>query len=243
VSWRGLARRFLPFLIAAAAGFLIAYLVVALVIFPAGIVPDDAPVPNVVGLSYDEAETKLKSAGFKAERGATRFHATSPRGTVLTQQPPAGSRELLGTAIQLELSGGQRMAVVPTLAGLTQRDAEVALDVAGLEVGDVREQAGNLPRGEVLETSPAAGMRVPVPSAVALVLSSGPADLEMPDVVGRDVGSARTLVEQLGLRVRRVDYDPDAGSPANTVIEQTPAAGGRVNAGASVTLRVAGRMP
>lgn len=241
--WRGWARRLIPYVIAATAGFLIAYLIVAFMIFPAGLVPNDELVPNVVGMTYDDAARRLDRVGFKAERGQSRFHTTVPQGSVLSQNPPSGGRELRGTTITLEVSGGQRFVVVPTLTGLTRGDAEVALDVAGLEVGDIIERPGKAPRGEVIETSPAPGARVTVPSRVSLVLSGGPGDIEMPDVVGSSLPDARLTIQQLGLRLRNIDYDPASSSSDGTVISQTPAAGARAPSGTGVSLRVAGRLP
>src|SRR5207253_3244549 len=55
MSWRGRLRRFLPYLISAVGGFLLAYLIVAFFIFPSGVIPEDVRVPNVVGLTYAEA--------------------------------------------------------------------------------------------------------------------------------------------------------------------------------------------
>ena len=241
--WRGWARRLIPYVIAATAGFLVAYLIVAFFIFPAGLVPNDALVPNVVGMTYEDAAKQLDRAGFKAVRGESRFHTSVPQGSVLSQAPPSGGRELRGTEVTLEVSGGQRFVVVPTLTGLTRRDAEVALDVAGLEVGDIIEREGTAPRGEVIETSPAPGARVTVPSRVSLILSAGPEDVQMPDVVGSSLPDARLTIQQLGLRLRAIDYDPASTEPAGVVIAQTPSAGARAGSGASVSLRVAGRIP
>ncbi len=241
--WRGWARRLLPYVIAATAGFLIAYLIVAFFVFPAGIVPNDELVPNVVGMTYEDAAARLERSGFESKRGQSRFHTTVPQGSVLSQDPPSGGRELRGTTVTLEVSGGQRFVVVPTLTGLTRRDAEVALDVAGLEVGDIIEREGAAPRGEVIETSPAPGARVTVPSRVSLVLSAGPEAIQMPDVVGSSLADARLTIQQLGLRLRSIDYDPSSSSPDGTVISQTPAAGERAAAGTTISLRVAGRIP
>lgn len=241
--WRGWARRLIPYVIAAIAGFLIAYLIVAFMIFPAGLVPNDELVPNVVGMTYEDAAARLDRAGFAPERGDSRFHTTVPQGSVLSQNPPSGGRELRGSTILLEVSGGQRFVIVPTLTGLTRRDAEVALDVAGLEPGDIIERQGSAPRGEVVETSPAPGARVTVPSRVSLILSAGPGDIQMPDVVGGSLADARLTIQQLGLRLRNIDYDPMSGEPEGTVISQAPRAGASTPSGASVTLRVAGRIP
>ena len=50
MNWRATSRRLLPYALVAAGGFLLAYLVVAFLVFPPEIVPDDAKVPQVVGL-------------------------------------------------------------------------------------------------------------------------------------------------------------------------------------------------
>src|SRR6185503_3906061 len=83
VSWRGRLRRLIPYVIALMGGFLLAYLVVAFFVFPAGIIPQDVRVPNVIGLSFSDADQQLKAKGFSAERGETRYHNAAPKGTVL----------------------------------------------------------------------------------------------------------------------------------------------------------------
>ena len=60
---RGLARRTVPYLIAATSGFVLAYLVVALFVFPTTLISSDAPVPNVTGIQYAAALAKLKDQG------------------------------------------------------------------------------------------------------------------------------------------------------------------------------------
>src|SRR5204863_487901 len=74
VTWRGRLRRLLPCVVAADGGFLLAYLVVALFVFPAGVIPQDMRVPNVIGLTYNDAVQQLQQKGFTAERGESRFH-------------------------------------------------------------------------------------------------------------------------------------------------------------------------
>ena len=61
MSWRGRLRRLLPYVIALVGGFLLAFLIVAFFVFPAGVIPQDVRVPNVIGLSLSDAEQQLKS--------------------------------------------------------------------------------------------------------------------------------------------------------------------------------------
>jgi len=241
VRWRSSARRAIPYVVAATAGFVLSYLIVAFFVFPATIIPSDRKVPNVVGMTYDEAARRLTAVGFRAASGEQRFHASAPPGTVLEQDPPEGSVEAKGAEIVLHVSSGQRRGEVPNVVGMTRQQAELAIENAGLDVGAVEEIRSTQPRGTVSASRPVAGTRVTVPSSVTLTVSVGPASVDMPDVVGESYSRARTVLEQLGLRVGDVNVDSTSLAPGNTVISQSPAAGRAVGAGARVALTVSGR--
>src|SRR4029453_10178324 len=116
MTWRARFRKSLVYLVAIVAGFSLAYLLVAFVIFPAGVIPRDVKVPNVMGLGFDEAAARLAQAGFKTEQGEQRYNNTAPKMTVLEQSPPPGAREGIGASVTLVVSGGQRLVGVPTVA-------------------------------------------------------------------------------------------------------------------------------
>ena len=59
MSFRTSLRRSLPYAVTIIGGFLLAYLIVAFLIFPSGVIPGDAKVPNVGGLLYDDAAKRL----------------------------------------------------------------------------------------------------------------------------------------------------------------------------------------
>lgn len=237
---RGALRRALPYIVAAVGGFTIAWLIVAFVIFPADIVPPESDVPDVVGMQFERAVTRLEREGLEAVEGSSRFHPSAPRGTVLAQSPPAGTTQGHGTQVQLELSAGQRSVEVPPLVGMTREEAAAALQSAGLTLGSVVQRPSDAPRGQVTATTPDAGARVSAPSRVDVVLSAGPTSVAMPELVGRSYEDARTMLEQIGLRVGRVNVDSSAFAPFNTVVYQLPGAGARVGNGHAVTLTISG---
>ena len=239
MNWRATSRRLLPYALVAAGGFLLAYLIVAFVVFPPQIVPDDAKVPQVVGLLYDEAVNRLEAAGFKAKTGEERFVELAPKTTVLSQSPPPGATEPRGSEIVLDVSAGQRQLQVPSVVGLAQTVAEDAIDKAGLEVGDVTERESASARGAVLETTPASGTAVAPSTRIDLVVSSGPPAVNAPDVVGQPYAAARAMLEQIGLKLGDVTTDSLSTAGPQTVISQTPAAGSRVAPGSKVSLVVA----
>jgi eukaryotic-like serine/threonine-protein kinase len=238
MSWRELPRRAFPYLIAAAGGFLIAYTAVFLFAFPAEVLPDDGILPNVVGKTFEDATVALKKAGFPAQQGETRFSRTVSANVVLQEDPPAGSRQKRGTNVVLALSGGQKAAEVPVTTNMSQQQARISIENTGLVMGNVSEQLSDAPRGLVIATSPPAGTKVDLPGTVDIVLSKGPATVNMPDLYGRSVGEARSMVEQIGLRIAGVSRDTSSLQPENTVIRQLPTAGATISAGGAVSLTV-----
>lgn len=236
MNWRGLPRRFFPYLLVSATGFLVAYLALFFFAFPAEVIPDEGRVPNVVGMTFDRAARALDNAGFAAIQGETRFHRVVSAGIVLQQDPPAESRQRRGTEVRLAVSAGQRSAEVPPVIGLSEQQARIALANAGFELGTISRQSSEHARGMVFMTDPPAGDRVELPAAVNLFISEGPAVILAPDLIGRSQGEARSVLEQVGLRLGGVSRDTSSFHPENTIIRQSPAAGQPVSAGGTVNI-------
>jgi beta-lactam-binding protein with PASTA domain len=233
------ARRLLPYLIVAVGGFVLAYLVVLIFVFPVGGEPPEAKVPNVLGLSFDEAATRLTAAGFRAQQGESRYNVGSPRFTVLTETPGPGNSAPKGTRILMDVSAGQRRVNVPNVVGMDREAAQLAFEKVGLEVGQVVTRESPLPRGEVISMTPAAGTPLILPSAVSLLVSTGPATIQVPYLVGRPFAEARAMLEQLGLAAQTRGTDTTSTEPAGTVTAQAPAEGTPIGVGSSVALTVA----
>jgi beta-lactam-binding protein with PASTA domain len=238
VNWRALPRRAFPYLIAAVGGFLLAYVAVFLFAFPAEVLPDDGILPKVVGKTFEDASAILQKTGFVAQQGESRYHKSIPANIVLQQDPPAGSRQKRGTSVVLALSAGQKTAEVPVTSNMSQQQARIAIENTGLTLGNVTEQLSDQPRGLVVSSSPPAGTRMDLPGAVDIVLSKGPATIQVPDLYGRSVGEARSMIEQLGLRIAGISRDTSSLQPENTIIRQFPEAGKTVSAGGPVSLTV-----
>jgi serine/threonine-protein kinase len=237
LNWRGRARTLLPYVVTAAGGFALAYLIVALFIFPKQLVSSDTTVPSVIGMSYDDANLRMDSEGFRVATREQRYHQSAPPGTVLEQSPPAGSREPRGTTVVLDLSRGPRFSEVPHVLGMTQSEAERLIEAAGLDRGIVNEIASEEPRGQVLESTPDAGTRLALPATVSLSVSAGPGAVDVPDVVGQAVSEARALLQQVGFRVR-TRLDSLSSTPAGIVVQQRPFPGSSTRSGALITLTV-----
>jgi beta-lactam-binding protein with PASTA domain len=243
VTWRGRVRRLLPYVVTLVGGFLLAYLIVAFFIFPAGVLPRDVPVPNVIGLTYSDAVKQLSLKGFSAERGETRYHNAAPRGTVLDQDPAPGATLPSNVRVTLVVSGGQRFGTVPSILGESQEQAQSSLESAGFELGDVSQRPSTQPSGTVIDSRPRPGTQAPMPSQIALVVSAGPTTVIVPDVVGHQLADAQTLLRQAGLGVGLVQYGNGGNAVADAsamVSGQSPPAGSQAASGSRVDLTLGG---
>ncbi len=132
----------------------------------------EVPVPDLHGLSVEEAEVVLTEAHFVLESVDDRS-SSAPPGTIVTQNPEAGSLLLQGTSVRVAVSTGEALATVPALVGTDITTARGLLDEAGL-LSDETIITDDSPPGTVLSQDSAPGSLSPRGSAIGLVVSSGP---------------------------------------------------------------------
>ncbi|GAA1905771.1 Stk1 family PASTA domain-containing Ser/Thr kinase [Nocardioides lentus] len=125
---------------------------------------------------------------------------------------------------------------VPSVIGQNEDTARAELGDLGLRITVTREPDPEIPVDEVIDQDPADGDQVDEGATIALVVSNGPPEVEVPDVVGDDRADARRELREAGLRVRveTVASDEDA----DEVLSTDPGAGARVQEQQVVTLTV-----
>ncbi len=191
-------------------------------------------VPDVVGMSIDEAQRALEAQGLKL--GAqTPQTSDEPEDTVLAQDPEADTQMASGEAVTVTVSAGKQQTQVPALEGLTSLDdVRTALKDARLELGNVRQVESSQPEGLVLNQNPAAFTTVDVGSKVNIEVSTGV--VEVPDTVGFTQSAATSALSRAGLDVSVVTASSDQA--AGTVTAQNPPGGSQVKKGTTVTITV-----
>ena len=201
--------------------------------------PPDVPVPSLVGLSQNAAIAALQSAGLVLGTVTQQASSTAPTGTVISQNPAAGTQVASGTRVNLAVSSGSVPVTVPNVVGQSQDDAASTLSEAGLTVGTVTEQTSStVPVGSVISQNPRAGAQVDSGTAVNLVVSSGSALVTVPNVVGQSLGGATTALQNAGLTVGTITQQASSTVLAGSVISQDPMASTQVASGTRVNLVV-----
>jgi len=150
------------------------YLVAALVLFPAPLLPNERAVPRIVGVPYAVAQGELRRGGLAAEIAGHEPSVDVPVGIVVWQDPPPGVAVSRGATVSLTLSEGRPRAAVPDVRGLDADLARRLLWGAGLRVELADTVPGTQqPAGIAVGTSPGVGDSVTTGRSVVLHLSKG----------------------------------------------------------------------
>lgn len=91
-------------------------------------------VPDVTGLSVEDATDALADEGLKAEVAPDRVHSPEDKGDIARQSPAEGTEAAEGDTVTLTVSDGPRMIEVPDVTGKDVDDARDELEAAGFEV-------------------------------------------------------------------------------------------------------------
>jgi serine/threonine-protein kinase len=192
-------------------------------------------VPTVVGADQANAEAKLRQEGFSTD--TVDKTSQQPAGRVIGQDPTGGDKADKGSTVTLTVSSGPEQVPVPQVVGLTLKSAQGRLDKAGLQSTQREENSTTVEKGRVISASPGEGQKVDKGSTVNLVVSSGPEQVDVPDVTGKQFDEAQSTLQAAGFKVTRTDKESD--KDAGTVLSQSPKGGTQADSGATIALTVA----
>jgi serine/threonine-protein kinase len=199
--------------------------------------PEKKVVPGVTGQSLNTARTLLQNAGFAVN--VLDVTSQQKAGTVIGQDPQAGTKADDGSTVTLTVSQGPGTATVPSVEGLTLAQAKRKITRAGLKVGRVNQESSQIvPAGDVIRTDPASGQNPDVGTPVTLVVSSGKPLVAVPNVVGQSQDNATRALENAGFNVSTSTSTSSSASPG-TVISQDPLPPATEVSGSTVSIVVA----
>ena len=186
---------------------------------------------DIIGLPLEEAELRLSAIGLQVGNVTRVNDEEVPIDHVMAIDEVSLDIPKGGTVDLIVSDGPQDRTVPDGLVGLTAKEASDRLDAARLVPIEQREYSSTVKKNRVISVRPPGGTEVPADSEVVLVVSDGPAPVEVPDVEGMDVLEASDTLEDAGLCVGETE------GPANTdVLSTDPPAGEVVEAGTCVRI-------
>lgn len=200
----------------------------------------DVVVPDVRGMTYQEAEEKLTEEGLKIKEGDKVFSAKYEEGQVTSQDPNASTKVKKGAVVTVNLSKGTEEEAVPNLIGMSESDAKSQIEKYGFVVGNVSTARSDQPAGQVISQDPAAGTEAVTGTKINLTVSDGKSKGEgtVPDLKGMSVSEAKTAITDAGFTVGNVSYDTSTTYSKDKVMSQDPAAGTKLEKESSISFVV-----
>lgn len=194
-------------------------------------------VPNVEGLSQADATQKIEELRLQVEITES-IDAQVESGKVIKQTPIGGTKVKEGRVITLVVSGkeGGKIAV-PSLMGLSQKEAETILLKSELSMGRVSVGwDATKPAGTVLKQEIRAGDLVPKKTTVDLIVNPE-GTIVLPDLREKTTKEAEEIIKKLGLQAI-IQESNSSGKKSGTVVDQNPSAGTSMLNEGQVTLFV-----
>ncbi len=136
-------------------------------------VPDQVQVPDLVGLSQEEAQRLAEESGLQLAVVGERHDSSIPALNIIAQTIPAGELAGKGETIGVVISQGPNFITVPDIEGLPITTAEPGLREMGLTISQ-KGVWSKMAEGTILSQDPPAGSVVSEGRVVTLVVSSGP---------------------------------------------------------------------
>ena len=219
-------------------------------------------MPELLGKTMTEAKTELRNLGLEITlKGSERSGKYAP-GQIIQQNVNAGERVAVGSSVEVvtaDTGSGTGSAsapgntsaaengkpeekaetvTVPKVEGQTEANARNALEAVGLKTGSVTEaNSDTVPAGNVISQAPSGNSSTEKGTSVNLVISKGPGNVAVTDVIGHEESRATRELQEHGFQVAVKDVYTDE-MRAGLVVSTSPERGSSVAPGSTVTISV-----
>jgi serine/threonine-protein kinase len=179
--------------------------------------PTLSVLPDITGLTADDAKAKLEAIGLTANAVDTPDE-TIPAGTIISwsvaDQPTlkAGDSVVKDTAVSIAVSSGPALRTIPDLTGKSEADATAALTQLGLVTAKA-DAVGSptIPAGAVVTQTPAAAQQVARGTTVTITLSLGQQHTLIPSIYGHDITVVKDRLLKAGMVIGKVTGNTKRG--------------------------------
>jgi probable HAF family extracellular repeat protein len=204
---------------------------------------DTSGVPGTLTLASGASQQITIPVSVPASFGCSNLSAIQAQFSLRAVSQTHASLSDTGVA-ELDLAVSPGTAPVPAVTGLTQSEAQAAILAAGFVTGAVStNSSSSVPAGTVISQTPfGCGFAAPG-AAVSLVVSTGPALVVTPNVVGGTQVAAVAAMKAAGLLFGSEITVPSSSVPVGDVVSQNPPAGTAVTPGSFYSLAIASATP
>ena len=202
----------------------------------------DVQIPELVGMSKEEAAKTVEEAGLIYEVVEEKFDSEIPSGFVISQDPAYIANYTIKekTTIKVVISKGQEIVTVPKVVGKEKEEAKQELEGLGLIVEILEETSKTVEQGFVIKQSVNEKEKINVGETITITISSGTGieQVQVPNLVGKTEEEAKNLITSSGLTLKQVIETEDSTKNNGTVLKQDLEVGSTVDKNTGITITV-----
>lgn len=198
---------------------------------------EQTSVPNLLGLTEEQAAQALDDAGFVYKK-LTGYSDDYASGKVFEQTPSAMSQAAKGSEVTFRVSLGKAdtQVKIGNYVGQNADDVKSELESQGLKVTLSYEYNESVGEGDIFEQSVSSGESLSEGGAITFKVSKGSKPQEttsVPSTLGMTESKAKSAIKNAGFQVS-VSYDEGEDG---VVISQSPSSG-TAKSGATISIVV-----
>lgn len=202
--------------------------------------PPEVAMPNVVGLSKEEAQKEIENVKLKFEIEKEEYNKDVPEGFIISQDPTymeKFNKVKQGSTVKVVVSKGEEKTTVPKVVGMEKDKAVKALEDAKLKVEIVEESSKKVQEGYVISQETSPDTEAFAGDTIKIHVSTGVEKATVPDVIGKSQADAKKTLEAQGFVVA-VTTSEDSSKENGIVLKQSLDSGKTVEKGTTVTITV-----
>ena len=202
--------------------------------------PKEVQLPNVVGLTQEEAKKKVEEAKLKYEVSSEEYSTDVEQGYIISQDPiytEKYNNVKEGSTVSVVVSKGTEKTKVPKVAGMKEDEAIKALEDAKLNAEVIEETSKKVEEGYVISQETEANTEVNAGDTVKIHVSTGTEKATVPYIVGKKQDEAKKELEDAGLTVT-ITNSEDSSKDTGIVLKQSLDSGKIVDKGTAITITV-----
>ena len=202
--------------------------------------PPEVAMPNVVGLSKEEAQKEIENVKLKFEIEKEEYNKDVPEGFIISQDPTymeKFNKVKQGSTVKVVVSKGEEKTTVPKVVGMEKDKAVKALEDAKLKVEIVEESSKKVQEGYVISQETSPDTEAFAGDTIKIHVSTGVEKATVPDVIGKSQADAKKTFEAQGFVVA-VTTSEDSSKENGIVLKQSLDSGKTVEKGSTITITV-----
>jgi len=200
----------------------------------------EVQIPNLQGLTKEEAEQKAKESKLKIEVSEEKYHLEVPEGQIIEQDPKYQDNYKIkeGRTIKVVISKGQEIVEMPKVVGKTRDEATKMLKEVGLEVKVEEEFSDDVEKNYITKQEVAEGEKIAAGTTVTIYSSMGIEQVQVPDLSGKTESEAKSAISSAKLKWKSTDKTSDSSKPNGVVVNQSISSESMVDKNTEITITV-----